>query len=76
MSGANLKSLFLGRTYDYNGRILGVCNILCNKLYVLGLYDPKTGQYTLNRPLTPKGKELQAKLDDLARECELQEVQL
>ena len=46
------------------------------KLYVLGLYDPKTEKFTLNRPLTPKGRELQAKLDDLARECELQEVQL
>ena len=76
MTSTDITSQFLGRTYDYNGRVLGVCNILCNKLYVLGLYDPKTGQYTLNRPLTPKGKELQAKLDGLARECELQEVQL
>lgn len=76
MNSTDLKSQFLGRTYDYNGRILGVCNILCNKLYVLGLYDPKTEKFTLNRPLTPKGRELQAKLDDLARECELQEVQL
>lgn len=76
MNIADTYSQILGRTYDYNGRILGVCNILCNKLYVLGLYDPKTEKLTLNRPLTPKGKKLQAKLDELARECGLQEVQL
>ena len=65
---------FYGRTYNYQGKIIGVCRFLCNKLYVISKYDPQTGESRNFRPIFTDAEEGQKKLDEFAQEEGLSEV--
>ena len=65
---------FYGKTYSYQGKVIGVCRFLCNKLYVICTYDPQTGESKNFRPMFTNADEGQEKLDEFAQEEGLQEV--
>ena len=65
---------FYSRTYNYQGKIIGVCRFVYSKLFVIGTYDPKTGESRNFRPIFTDAEEGQKKLDEFAQEEGLEEI--